>query len=327
MPQILCRGTLFVLLALTVFAGPTRALTIGFSLADPGLAAPGGYLSPGSPEGMARIAALGDVKSYIEATIANPGSITLELSVYTSPDTLAKGGQFYTSIPPAASGIVFGDSQAEIFTGVPVPGPNGFLSFNLAKTFYLGVDPGGIPSGVHDFRSVALHEITHALGWASFMKPDDKTSALTDFLKDSFPGIYGPLGEVYSKYDTLLVDSMGMTVILPGGAANPLALPIGGAKIASPLAIAANGGELVPTAVIPFIDGDLTHLDGGVLSAMNPTLAAGAIEREWTAIDLAVLGDLGYSVVPEPASAMLLIALAAAMTTAKVIGKRASMQK
>jgi hypothetical protein len=293
-------------ICLCAFAGRTHAITLSYSLADPGLGAPGGYFFPGSPDGALRFAALMDVKSYVESTISNPGSITLELSVFTSPDGLAKGGQFFTTVAPAASGVVFGDTQAEIFTGTPVPGANGFLSFNMAKTFYLGADPAGIPAGVHDFRSAALHEVTHALGWASFMKPDDKTSALTDFLKDSFPGTYGPLGEVYSHYDKLLVDSMGMTIILPSGAANPAAFPMGGASIASPMAIAANGGELVKTAVIPSIDGDMTHLASSLASIMNPTLATGVIEREWTTLDRAVLADLGYSIVPEP-SALILI--------------------
>jgi hypothetical protein len=284
-------------------------------LADPALGEPGGYFFPGSAEGAGRLAALDDVKSYIESTIANPGAVTLSLSVYTSPDSLATGGQFFTSVAPEASGVVFGDTQAEIFMGLPVPGANGFLSINMAKDFYLGADPAGIPAALHDFRTVALHEVTHALGWASFMKSDDKTSALTDFLKDSFPGMYGPLGEIYSHYDTLLVDSMGMIIILPDGTANPDALPIGGASIASPFAIAAHGGELVPTAVVPFIEGDLTHLSGSVMSVMNPTLATGAIEREWSDVDRAVLADLGYTIVPEPSSLGLLATLAVALAS------------
>ncbi|MEX2187583.1 MAG: hypothetical protein WD875_12345 [Pirellulales bacterium] len=316
MSKIIRRSGVSLLLFLCVLAGTARAVTISFELADPALGAPGGYFFPGSTEGADRIAALSEVKGYIESTIANPGAITLSLSVYTSPDSLAKGGQFFTSVAPVASGVVFGDAQAEILMGIPVPSANGFLSFNTTKTFYLGADAAGIPSDEHDFRTAALHEITHALGWASFMKPDDKTSALTDFLKDSFPGMYAPLGEIYSMYDTLLVDSMGLTVILPGGAANPLALPIGGASIASPHAIAAHGGELVPTAVIPFIDGDLTHLSSSVMSVMNPTLAAGAIEREWSDVDRAVLADLGYMIVPEPSSLELLAALVMAVAVA-----------
>jgi hypothetical protein len=81
------------------------------------------------------------------------------------------------------------------------------------------------------------------------------------------------------------------------------------------MAIAANGGELVSTAVIPSIDGDLTHLAGGLSSVMNPTLATGAIEREWTTLDLAVLADLGYSTVPEPFSWTLLLTASGALAT------------
>lgn len=305
-------------IALVALAVPARAITIGFTLADPALGEPGGYFDPGSPVGAERLAALDEVKAYIESTIVNPGAITLSLSVYSSPDSLATGGQFFTSVDPMASGVVLGDAQAEILMGVPVPGPNGFLSINTDKEFYLGADAAGIPGDKHDFRTAVLHEITHALGWASFMKPDDKTSALTDFLKDSFPGMYAPLGEVYSHYDTLLVDTMGMTVILPDGTANPDALPIGGALVASPAAVAANGGELVPTAVVPFLDGDLTHLSSSVMSVMNPTLATGAIEREWSDVDRAVLADLGYTIVPEPSSHVLLIVLSGILSVGKL---------
>ena len=122
----------------------------------------------------------------------------------------------------------------------------------------------------------------------------------------TFPGTYGSLGEVFSMYDTFLVDSMTHPLILPDGTANTDALPSGGALIASPHAIAANGGELVPTATIPFLSDDLTHTSPSVDSIMNPTLAGGVTKREWTAVDVGVLKDLGYVFVPEPSSITLL---------------------
>lgn len=288
---------------------PARALTISYALADPAMVMPGGWLDPGSPDGMARGSALFEVKAYVESVIKNPGAITISLSTFTSPavPTLASGAQFYTNVGGSASGVVMGDAMAEILAGVPVPGPNGVISFNTAKTTYLGSDPGGITPSMTDFRSIILHEMTHVLGWASFMKPDDKTSALTDFLTTTFPAAYTSLGEVFSVYDTLLVDSMGFAIILPGGTANAAALPMGGAKIASTNAMLAYGGDLVPTAVVPFIDGDLTHTGPAVSSTMNPTLAGGAIERTWTAVDLGVLQDLGYTI-PEPSSALMAFA-------------------
>lgn len=300
-------------LALVLSALPfgSRAATIGYKLADPSLGMPGGYFDPGTPEGSARIAALMDVKFYVESVVPNPGSLTFELSVFTDPATatLAKGGQFFSTLSPTASGVVMGDSQRELLTGTPVAGANGFLSINSAKTFYLGSAAGGIGAGMSDLRSVLLHEMTHALGFASFMKPDDKTSALTDYLKALDPGTYGGLGELYSVYDTLLVDTKGFTLILPDGTANALALPMGGALVSSHFALLANGGDLVPTAVIPFIDGDLTHLKPTVSSVMNPTLASGTTERAYSAIDLGVLKDLGYvSAVPEPPMALLSLA-------------------
>jgi hypothetical protein len=299
-----------VLLLATLVLGaiPAKAATITYT-GDASVFSPGAFLDPASPEGMARLIALGDVKSYVESTIANPGEIVVSLSAFADPmvSTLASGGQFYTGVAPTASGVVFGNAHKKLVLGMPSPGPSGFISFNAAKDTYLGADPLAIPATETDFRSIVLHEITHVLGWASFMKLDDKTSALTDFLKATFPATYGPLGEVYSVYDTLMVDTMGFTVILPDGTANPGALPAGGAKIASPHAIAANGGDLITTAVVPFGDPDMTHLDGAIASIMNSTLGDGDIEREWSEIDLGVLRDLGYVIVPEPSSSVLLI--------------------
>ncbi len=295
--------------ALLLPAHFSRAATIMFA-PDPSTIMPGGFFDSGSPDGAARLAALADLKTYIESVITNPGSVTIELSTFTDAGsaTLATGGQFYSGVPPMASGIVFGDVQSKLLFGTPTPDPQGFVVFNTAKASYLGSDPLAIAPMETDFRSIVLHEITHALGWESFMKPDDLTSALTDFLMDTFPGMYGSLGEVYSMYDTFLVDSMTHPLILPGGAANMDSLPSGGASIASPHAIAANGGELVPTATVPFLSTDLSHVDSSVDSIMNPTLAGGITKREWTDIDLAVLQDLGYTVVPEPSSVVLLLA-------------------
>lgn len=295
-------------------AAPSRAAVISYTLADPALAAPGGYFDPATAEGLGRFMALMDVKLYLEGVIPNPGSVTIELSTFSSPGaaTLASGGQFFSTLSPTASGIVYGDTQAELLFGTDVTGANGFLTINTAKPFYLGPDPLGIGAGMPDLRSVLLHEMTHALGWASFMKPDDGTSALTDFLKHFDPIKYAGLGEVYSLYDSLLIDTMDKPLLLPDGTFNAASLPMGGALITSPMAVLFNGGALVPTAVVPFIDGDLTHLASSVASVMNSTLASGTTERVYSPVDLGVLKDLGYiaapAAVPEPGSAPLVLA-------------------
>jgi hypothetical protein len=277
----------------------THAIEISFALSDPALGMPGGYFHPGSPEGIGRVTALSDVATYIESVITNPGTLTFELDTFTSMgSTLASGGEYYAGVSPTASGIIRGDAQKEAILGAPVAGANGKLSFNTTKMFYTGASTT-VPDGFHDFRSVALHELTHAMGWASALKPD-KTSSLTDVVKASDPVFYAGLGELFTPYDTLMVDSAELPLILPDGTANPMAEATLGAKIASANATAAYG-TLVPTATT-FLTYDLTHLAGSVSSIMNPTLAAGVAKREWTSVDLAILKDLGYAVVPAPSS-------------------------
>lgn len=285
--------------ALCLLPTTTRAVEVSFALSDPTLGMPGGYFFLGSSEGVGRVTALGAVKSYIESKITNPGTLTFELATFTEAgSTLARGAQYYADVPPTASGIIRGDAEKELISGMPIAGANGRLSFNTAKMFYTGAS-STVPGGFHDFQSVALHEMTHALGWQSALLPD-KTSALTDAVKASDPTFYAGLGELFTPYDTLLVDSMEMPLLLPGGTPNPLASPTLGSKIASLNATTAYGG-LVPTATT-FIDYDQTHLSPMVPSIMIPTLAAGVSKREWTSVDIAILKDIGYSVVPAPSS-------------------------
>lgn len=51
----------------------------------------------------------------------------------------------------------------------------------------------------------------------------------------------------------------------------------------------------------------MSHLDSNVAATMNPSITIGTQEREYTLNDLAVLGALGYNVVPEPSTALLAI--------------------
>src|SRR5262245_9805423 len=129
------RSILF--LALCFYSLVSQGAVISY-VGDPSLFMPGGYFFPGSPDGKARVEALGDVKVYVESVIANPGTVTLSLSTFTDAGvpTLASGGQFYTSVAPAASGVVLGDVQNKLLMGAPIAAPQGFLRFNTAKTTY-----------------------------------------------------------------------------------------------------------------------------------------------------------------------------------------------
>lgn len=135
------RGFVLLLLAFSTVGENARAIPLTYSLADPSLAVPDGCCVPKPPDGSARIAELSDVASNVESTILDPGGITLELSVHSIPHTPTNGGQFFTTVAPAAGRVAYGGTQSEAHSGTPTPDLNEFFNFNLAETFYFAADP------------------------------------------------------------------------------------------------------------------------------------------------------------------------------------------
>lgn len=125
----------------------------------------------------------------------------------------------------------------------------GSITFNLAKSWHFGLDPAPPPPGMHDFLSVALHEMVHVLG-------------------------------------------------LAGGNPSWSNLIVGNA-FTGPSATAIFGGP-VPLA-------DESHFAEGTVSpgvgeaAMDPTLTVGT-RKLLTPLDWAALDDIGWDVLPEPAT-------------------------
>lgn len=292
------------------------SVTFTFDYSDPSNTTDfgSGAFFDGSPMGMARKIALADVAGEMGGMLAHSATVKIFVKTVFEPSgPLASGGAVYYP-PPAASGVVLSAMQSGIIMGTPI-GPteyHGTLFWNAAKPFYTGAAPTVTPSGFFDFRSVAWHELTHALGWQSALKPGPGgyTSALTDTLMAFDPIKYSALGEIFPVYDTLLVDSDSHAALL-GGAVNPLFSHIDGVDVAGPHLLALTT-DAVPTATTPFPPKyDTTHLAPSVLSIMHETLAAGVAKRGWTDIDIAVLEDLGYVFVPEPSFALPLFGFAA----------------
>ena len=292
------------------FSAPTHAVvTFDFGIAPTDGPGSGGFFDTSTPDGLANAIALDDVSTYLGMLLGHTATIEIEVTTFSDAgdSTLASAGGFFY-VAPTDMGIVTNAVQEVILLGAITPGtPDGFLMLNTAKPYYNGSDPAGIGAAEKDLRSVFLHELTHALGWASAIKPDG-TSGLSDALIASDPGTFAGVDDLFTFYDTLLVDTSDTPIILPATEDFDFGtLPLTGVLFAGPEAFAAVGG-LIPLIVTPF-SLDATHIPSALPldTVMNPSLPDGTIKRIYPDADIAVLKDLGYAIVPEPTSATLLL--------------------
>lgn len=157
-----------------------------------------------------------------------------------------------------------------------------------------------VAGGTYDFKAVAMHELTHALGFASIITASGTSefggntwSTFDQFLTDAAGNAL--INSTTKAYEggTILTDGVGSDVYFSG--AN---------------AMAANGGQRVHIySPASYAEGSsLSHLDTSFYTSnaylMEHAVSSGLATRTLSAIELGILADLGYSVtaVPEPAS-------------------------
>lgn len=279
----------------------TADLIFDFVVTD-GSDSGGGFFDTGTAAGFANVKALTDTASYLSSVLDHSAVLKINLSTRTT-GSIATGGGFHY-IDPSASGVIFNAVQNELLLGVTPPAPtdaHGFMSINTTKSFYAGEDPAGI-GAEKDLRTVFLHEMTHVLGWGSYIKADG-SSALSDAFMEADPE-FEMVDELYSLYDTFLVDKDGSPLIDPASEDFVPGSDLSGVLIGGPEAVAVGDG-LIPTSISP-IDFDPTHILSSepIDTLMNPGLPDGVLKREYADVDRAVLKDLGYSfsAVPEPST-------------------------
>jgi hypothetical protein len=214
-------------------------------------------------------------------------------------------------------------------------GPNGFQAGFLAQHIMTGTDPfGGAPDGQVqvnfgynwnytsnpsvtqvDFKSVIEHELTHALGFESLIQANGTG------LNGTSPS------DVYSTFDSFLKNGAGTRIVNAGGTFNNATLTdlTSDVFFTGANAMAANGGNAVrlDTPGAFALGTSISHVDASFTNdLMLPGISPGTV-RQWTLLDVGILKDLGFSVVPEPsANALVLCSLLLLLLSRPVILKK-----
>jgi autotransporter-associated beta strand protein len=168
------------------------------------------------------------------------------------------------------------------------------MTVNQAQTFFFGIH--GTPSASEgDFISIAVHELGHGLGYdMSFQQDGDYGILGARTTTDPCPGCL-PM-----PYDLFLTQGMGgSTLTSLSTSQRASALVSGNVFWNGATATAANGGAAVKiNAPNPYNPGSsIAHLDPSVAnSVMVPGISAGAVLRTPSAVDRALLRDMGWTI-------------------------------
>ena len=229
--------------------------------------------------------------------VDSPVVVTFDVTGEFNPlsSTLATAGSDFTTAGPGFLPTVV---QHKILTGVDSNGSDadGDINWNFAQNWATG---DSIAYGQYDLESVALHELTHTLGFLSYTdQPGSNT------------------GTTWTVFDSFLVNADGTKVIgsnyLWRSAYTPnLTGGDRGLYFSGTDAVAAYGG-LVPLYTPSSWESgsSISHLNdrtftGSNRKLMNAQVFSGRGIRTLTPVELGILADLGYTIAPQPGTAAL----------------------
>ncbi|MGK0187748.1 MAG: hypothetical protein ACI9R3_003538 [Verrucomicrobiales bacterium] len=251
--------------------------------------------------GQARRTALEEAATALGSIFAHTATIQLTVTTSNSAqsDTLASAASEPTEVSDEFFGFAPGVVQNKILTGVDSNGvaADGSVDVNFGQPWDLDDQ---ISPNEFDFKATMIHELLHAVGFSSSIFSDG-----TDIFET-------PVGEpgVWSTFDKFIAGTDGVAIIdddfaLNGAAWNGSrtggASPGSGLFFNGPRATTANGG--VPVGLYSpseweegssgsHLDDQNPALNGMVMLSSTDT---GLYTREFSAIERAMLEDLGYS--------------------------------
>lgn len=269
----------------------------------------------------------GQLFSNMFAThFSNSGSITLSVTGYNdlAVNTLASAGSQGWYWPSDPAGFNAHKTVTDILQGRgdAFPGsPDGTVKVNFGYSWQL--NPTTTPSNSQfDFYSTMFHEFTHAVGFAKGINLDGSGSG----------------GSHYTEFDRHIVDKNGVHVVnLATGLINQSvwdAAKVGGTNAGlfwdGAYGVAANGGSLVPlySPTVWAAGSTGSHVDElAPFSSMlmSYSTGTGAGVRDYSAVEIGMLRDIGYTAaaVPEPETYAMMFAGLGVLGTLRRRQKRA----
>lgn len=281
------------LLALFVFAGQTPAqLTVNLTYLDPA-----GVGFNDATVGGTRQATMTAAANYIASQLDARGTINIQFGLsetQVGQGFLGQAGtSFVTSSNGYSNGLVF---QRATTNSTSFSSPDGSGIFNFASDVNWNNGTGQPAFQQFDLFSVALHELTHALGFS------------TRFRSTGQGFNQSPLGslDVYATYDKFIKrGSTGQFLLNQSSAsfntvgASPADLTSNDLFFDGPISRAANGGTPVkvyaPSTYTPA--SSISHDDDSVASnaVMRRQIPNGTSRRTYQNFELAMLIDFGWN--------------------------------
>ncbi len=254
--------------------------------------------------GAPRRATFEAVANYVSSTLDGSGTIdfTLNNSQTDGGGALASAGTLYFTSPNGFSnGILFQHAS----TGTdPLGGTHdGSATFDFGYNWNSETDA---PAGSEfDLYTVSLHELTHALGFASLADANGDSQ-----ISGGNPGVYGVFDSFLERGDGTALFSTTGGATFEGTAGDLTSEDV---FFDGPNARASNGGQPIKMyAPSPYEPGSsISHIDSSLgFAVMTPSIAPGVEKRTYSAQDLGILQDVGWTVapelVPEPSGTALL---------------------
>jgi len=236
----------------------------------------------GFRQGTERMDRLEETLVYLLDVLNESGEFDLMLkpSEFDGGGALAQGGTLWGS--PAGNGAVF----RRLTEGVkPFAGyAEMVLVFDWGWNWNTSLNPPAADQV--DLRSVMLHEMTHGLGFSTFVGASGASTQGAG---------------IYTNLDNLLAAGNPVLLLVDAGTfvGNSAALTSGAVVFGGPAATAAFGGTLPPIySPSPFLSGSsLQHWTQGAVpggAVMEPAYLPGVMKRAYSGVDLGALADLGY---------------------------------
>jgi autotransporter-associated beta strand protein/T5SS/PEP-CTERM-associated repeat protein len=231
------------------------------------------------------------VGNYLSSTLRSsvPRDVTMTFTVSGTSDAtsqyLGTGGPIFSG---AANTFLKASGQTLAQTGRnPLSNGSavGRATMNFAKSWGYGTEVSGTQ---YDFRYVVLHELTHALGFTGFITSSG--SSATGIYADFDRFLYGWNGTSYQRLVNNSFVPMANAAAAVVNTANPIAFY-------GPHVAALNGGSAQPMYTpSTFADGSSIYHVNVPSDLMYYQASLGPRSTAYSALDVAILKDLGYSV-------------------------------